>query len=444
MSARRKNVSAATLPATAERAEVIGYSCENRPLTVRFRGRPEARVRLFALAGQHGDEPEATEAALLFLERYFGKPRDPVIQTAVLADANPDGGIARTRRNAMNIDLNRDHLLLESPEAAAVHSFVQRWKPDIVIDVHTYRPRRSGVLKYGLVFPQDVMVDVPTNPAGRCRGSSALETDLMDFVKARMEEGGWRSDRYTRLRPSGIVRHSNVDILDARNSLAVRHGIVTVLLEGRRAAPGEDEMFRPTHLALLDALIAVAEWAERKSRVIDNWRKRFSRRHAIPVRCEFCRSGGARRMEMQLASDLAVQNVILPGIYLPRVRPTKEVEAPQAYAVPRNRRRVLEILARHGFETVSPDRFKGAPTECYRILGLPPGGESDPNVPLAPVARESIAANLEDYVLFRADSIGGNALALLLEPESQFGLSRFPRLQLEVEAGARYAIVRVN
>ncbi len=162
--AGKEDPSATIFRATAERTEPIGHSCESRPLTVHFRGHSAARIRLFVLAGQHGDEPEATEAALLFLERYFaphGKRRDSVIQIAVLADGNPDGGIARTRRNAMNVDLNRDHLLLESPEATAVHRFVQRWKPDIVIDVHTYRPRRSEVLKYGLVFPQDVMVMCP-------------------------------------------------------------------------------------------------------------------------------------------------------------------------------------------------------------------------------------------------------------------------------------------
>jgi hypothetical protein len=295
-----------------------------------------------------------------------------------------------------------------------------------------------------MIFPQDVMVDVPTNPAGRCGRSSALETDLMDFVKVRMNKGGWRSDRYTRLRPSGFVRHSNIDILDARNSFAVRYGIVTVLLEGRRAAPDEHEMFRPTHLALLDALVAVAEWAERKSRVIDNWRKHFTNIHSIPVRCEFFRSGGARRMEMQLASGLAVQRVTLPGIYLPRVRTTKKVQAPRAYAVPRNHGPILDLLARHGFKTLSLDSFKGASTECYWILGLPPGTESDSNVPLPVVAREPIAANLDDYILFCADSTGGNALGLLLEPESQFGLHRLPGLQLELETGTHYPIVRVN
>ncbi len=148
-------------------------------------------------------------------------------------------------------------------------------------------------------------------------------------------------------------------------------------------------------------------------------------------------------MEMQSASGPAVKKVTLPGIYLPRVRTTKKVQAPRAYAVPRNQGPVLDVLARHGFETVPPGTFKGASTSVFKLLDLPPDTESGSNIPPV-VAREAIAANLENYVLFRADSIGGNALGLLLEPESQFGLHRWPELQLEIKAGSRYPIVRVN
>src|SRR5262249_35236586 len=149
---------------------------------------------------------------------------------AVLADANPDGSVKQTRRNASLLDLNRDHFLLSSPETAAVHYFVNCWRPDLILDVHTYRPRRRELLRYDFVFPQDVMIDFPTNPAVRTWLHPAREADLLNFVKARCGDLSIRCERYTRVRPSGIIRHSNFDICDARNSLSLRFDVPTVLL----------------------------------------------------------------------------------------------------------------------------------------------------------------------------------------------------------------------
>ena len=221
------------------------------------------------MAGQHGDEPEARQAAAEFVSRFMEGTFGAAAHAAVLADANPDGAIAGTRRNAQETDLNRDHLLLSAPETAAVHAFVDSWKPDIVIDVHTYRPWRRELMAFDFVYPQEIMIDFPTNPAISTSMGAALRRRAMDFVEGRMAEGNIRSDRYTLIR-SGIVRHSNTDIVDARNGLALRFAIPTILIEGRRSSPDDLMSFTPPAVALLRSIESAVEWAAAHAKQLRN------------------------------------------------------------------------------------------------------------------------------------------------------------------------------
>jgi len=199
------------------------------------------------MAGQHGDEPEARQAAAEFVSRFTEGTFRAAVHAGVLVDANPDGAIAGTRRNARGTDLNRDHLLLSAPETAAVHAFVDSWNPDIIIDVHTYRPRRRELIAFDFVYPQEIMIDLPTNPAISTSVGAALWRKAMDFVQVRMAEANIRSDRYTIIR-GGIVRHSNMDIVDARNGLALRFAIPAILIKGRRSSPDDFLSFTPPGL----------------------------------------------------------------------------------------------------------------------------------------------------------------------------------------------------
>jgi len=117
-------------PATRD-SETFGYSVQGRPLIVNYCGNPQADLRIFILAGQHGDEGDARDAAAEFLAQFRAGSVRAAAHLAVVADANPDGAAADTRRNAADVDLNRDHVVLSSPEMSAVHAFADVWRPDL-------------------------------------------------------------------------------------------------------------------------------------------------------------------------------------------------------------------------------------------------------------------------------------------------------------------------
>jgi hypothetical protein len=407
----------------SEEFAVAGVSVEGRPLTVECCGDPAAGLRVFLIAGQHGDEPDARLAAselVVKIRREGGGAR-----LAVLADANPDGAAANRRRNAENIDLNRDHLLLCAPETSAIHRFIERWQPDLILDIHTYRPWRPELLQFDFVYPHDVMIDVPTNPAARTSLEPPLARSLLEFITGRMAEASLRCDRYTLVRPSGRVRHSNLDIVDARNGLSLRHGVPTVLIEGRRSSGDDPLLFAPTHLALLRAIEAVLDWAGDNTARLK--RRPSMLREPIPIACRYSQSARPRYMEMQSAAAGEIQMVGIPGAYLPFAATTRTIEAPRAYAVPRTAVRLLGALARHRFRTAPPERFRNARLEVYRA------GASGP----------CFAEFTADAVFFPTDQPGGRALALLLEPRSRFGLHRFREFGLAAQAGSLYPVTRV-
>ena len=64
---------------------------------------------------------------------------------------------------AENIDMNRDHLFLNARENRLIHSFIRSWKPNLIVDVHTYPPTREYLKKKNYAFYHDVLIDCPTN-----------------------------------------------------------------------------------------------------------------------------------------------------------------------------------------------------------------------------------------------------------------------------------------
>ena len=215
--------------------ESIGFSEDGRALEIVLAGPPEAQLRVFILAGQHGDEACGREAARAFAQLFRARyePNFAPMRLAILADANPDGAAKNTRLNARGRDLNRDHLRLESKETAAIHRFVRAWQPHLIVDVHAYPPRRQHLLAQNLLYSQDLFVDVPTHPAARALMNQSAAESFIATMRVMLAQRGLSCERYTLVRPSGKVRHSTLHVRDARQTLALRNEVFTVLLECR-------------------------------------------------------------------------------------------------------------------------------------------------------------------------------------------------------------------
>lgn len=125
--------------------EDVGRSAQGRSIRLVGVREPSAEPVLTVLfvCSQHGDEPAPREACARLAQR-LAAPTDRaarILATAevlFIPDANPDGRAAGTRYNTAGVDVNRDHLRLETEEARAIASVLRDERPDLVIDAHEY------------------------------------------------------------------------------------------------------------------------------------------------------------------------------------------------------------------------------------------------------------------------------------------------------------------
>ncbi len=248
---------------TGVRLDLLGRSEEGRPIRVLYLGREDAPLRVLILSGQHGDERGARGGVRCFSRAHARDGRATGdVALAVVRNLNPDGAARHSRRNARGVDLNRDHLRLASAEVRAFHEFVRSWSPHLVIDVHDYPTRRTHLLARGLAYCHDLFLDVPTNPAAPHPEPGSWDDVLLRPMIAELAALGYRSGQYTLVKPSGRVRHSTPDILDARNGLSLLHGVPCLLLEGRHTSRREGEGARTlVREAMATALGLAVRWA---------------------------------------------------------------------------------------------------------------------------------------------------------------------------------------
>ncbi len=129
--------------------EEIGRSVEGRSINHVSFGRGPFHVLLWSQ--MHGDEPTAT-SALFDVFEYVRRHRDEPIVRQILSALtvhvvpmlNPDGAERFQRRNAQGIDVNRDALLLQSPEGRALKALRDRLNPALGFNLHNESWRTSA------------------------------------------------------------------------------------------------------------------------------------------------------------------------------------------------------------------------------------------------------------------------------------------------------------
>ncbi|WP_266368984.1 M14 family metallopeptidase [Tellurirhabdus rosea] len=127
----------------------VGESVEKRPIQLIKVGSGPRKVLLWSQ--MHGDEPTATMALFdlfnwLRQTDEFDGLREQLLRETTLYFVpmlNPDGAERYQRRNALDIDMNRDALRLQSPESRILKNLQQTLKPDFGFNLHDQSTRYS-------------------------------------------------------------------------------------------------------------------------------------------------------------------------------------------------------------------------------------------------------------------------------------------------------------
>lgn len=128
-----------------------GRSFEGRSISLLSVGR--GPVKVFLWSQMHGDEPTATMALFdifRFLENHgdgFDDFRASLFENLTLyflPMLNPDGAQRYQRVTAQEIDMNRDALALQTPEARLLMDLVEELDPDFGFNLHDQNPRYTA------------------------------------------------------------------------------------------------------------------------------------------------------------------------------------------------------------------------------------------------------------------------------------------------------------
>ncbi|MEO7055999.1 MAG: M14 family zinc carboxypeptidase [Caldimonas sp.] len=156
---------------------------------------PLRRPAVVVVAGQHGDEPAGTEALIVVAQDLAAGRLDAVldrVDVVLLPRANPDGAALFQRGAADGSDINRDHLLLVTPEAQAQTRLLVDFEPVVVLDLHEYPVGGAFTTKFGAVQRFDALLQYATT------------ANLPPFVTRAAEEW-FRLPLIASLRGAGLI-----------------------------------------------------------------------------------------------------------------------------------------------------------------------------------------------------------------------------------------------
>lgn len=188
------------------KVEEIGKSFEKREIYRVEWGKGKTKVLMWSQ--MHGDEPTATPALMdmfAFLQKNRKKLKwverlEKTLTIRAIPMLNPDGAELFQRRNAQNIDINRDTINLKTPEANILLKQRNEWQPDIGFNLHNQQELTSvgDTLKQATISVLAVAAN-PETPVseGQKRNrriTSLIVQALEQFIKGNI---GSYDDSYT-------------------------------------------------------------------------------------------------------------------------------------------------------------------------------------------------------------------------------------------------------
>jgi hypothetical protein len=194
----------------------MGTTNEQRSIPLAVIGAPDAspqsvrrtgKLRVYIQGNIHGGEVEGKESAQVLLRDLAAGRHDDWLQSMVFliapiynADGNerfalnnrgpqygPMGGQGQ-RPNAQGLDLNRDHMKLDSPEARAVARLLTDYDPQVAIDLHTTNGTRHA---YHLTYSP------PLHPGTDAGVVDLLRKEWFPYVtRSVRDKYGWEYTYY--------------------------------------------------------------------------------------------------------------------------------------------------------------------------------------------------------------------------------------------------------
>ena len=447
---------------------VVGDVADARPASVAAAG----GIRVWLQANIHGGEVCGKEALLMLLRDLAAGQHAAWSSSMVLliapvynADGNermaldnrpyqlgPVGGMG-TRRNAQDLDLNRDHMKLESPEARALVRGYRDYDPHVVIDLHTTNGTQHA---YHLTYAP------PLHPNTHPAIDALLRNDWLPAVTDAIRAvDGWDFYHYGNVpRAEGALPswrtfdhrpRFNNNYVGLRNRIGIISEAYAYATFDERVAATlrfveESLAFAHEHADRIAAVIEEADAAPVAGRRLAT--RAVPRRSPEPVEILLGRTEEVPHPQtgepMRRRLDVAEPTLMDEYVAFEAAEDGMET-APEAYYVPAELTAVVDLLAAHGIEGVPLDADATVRAEQFVIsdTSLAERSFEEHRLRTAEGAWTAVEQTLPAGTLsVPVTPATGRLVFALLEPRSDDGVVAWNLLDEHIETGAIYPILR--
>ena len=365
---------------------VFGYTSEGRALPLVVVGdvggasaeavRASGKARVFVQANIHAGEVCGKEAMLMLLRSLAAGQHAAWTDSLVLlvapiynADGNerisltnrpgqngPIGGMGQ-RPNAQGLDLNRDHMKVDSPEARSLIGLFNAYDPHVVVDLHTTNGTRHA---YHLTYSPPLH---PNTPRGI---DTFLRERWLPAITQRIKERyDWDYYYYGNLPWRNSTAERGWYTFDHRprfnNNYAGLRNRLAILSEAYAYATFEERV-----LATFYFVEEVLEFAYHHAGEIQAITRQADAEdvvgQALAVRAQHARSsepveilmGEAEEVKHPFSGARLVRRLdvkrVEPMYEYGRFEPTETATAPRAYLVPPDQSITIDRLDAHGID----------------------------------------------------------------------------------------------
>ncbi len=403
---------------------------------------------VFLMGGIHAGEVCGKEALLMLAREIATAPEHPLLKDLVIliaplynADGNerfakdnrpgqvgPTGGMGE-RPNAQGLDLNRDYIKLETPEARAQVRMLREWDPAVFVDTHTTNGSKH---RYTLTYAS------PKNPAGdEAVLEYARDTMLPGIAEATRDADGWDTFWYGNFNNDHTVWGTYPALGRYGANYRGLRNRISILTEAYAYASYKDRVLA-TRDFCRQILVFSAEHRSGIGDLIKEADKRTTSRGKDPseddfiaIRSELVGSdepitvkgyGKKEQGDDTGASDEPVDYEVTARL---NFEPVVSVRRPYAYLVPAGLTGVVENLQRHGVEVKELREDILLDVQVYRVDSIVRSENVFEGHKTVRVKATAIPQSKRVPAGTLVVSMGqklGDLAAYLLEPESEDGL----------------------
>ena len=412
------------------------------------------RLTVFFFAQQHGDEPSGKEGMLLLLRDLARGIHNDWLDHAnilIMPQVNPDGAELNKRHNAKGTDLNRDHLIMSSPEVQAVHWVFEEYKPEMTVDVHEYDPYSTSWRSFGYLKNFDIQLGGLTNKNVDPRLKKLFKNAALPFVGEYVKEKGYSFFEYTLgdFPSGGRLRHSTVDINDGRQSLGILNTL-SFIVEGKYGKDSVDQLERraKSQLRTAKGLILFAVNNETKiQKTVHKAReelKEVEKGDKVAIRMHHTKGENALKYPLRSMKS-GNDTVFHVKKFHSDIVSVLDVKRPSGYLVPVSDKKLVEWMNRNyiTYHDFNPDHtYKIRQYNIQKINRQVDEGLENyyPKVEQVVYPKQIHSG---DYFFVPISQLRSNKIVTALEPQSMIGLVNYPSFEYLLLNNENYPVLRL-